>query len=136
MRKASEGFESESADGRYKLCIFEKLTLSVTNGSDLFFQIGLDQDYFSRHKQEIGIEGSWRSYFDLFHQALQSKQLSLHRQTDHFTREEVLVLQVHYPLMLGATIKGSFKLYQQNLQPRNTAQELLREMLFRLAERP
>ena len=91
-------------DDRYSLCIFQELLLTVTNGLDKMYQVTLDQAFLEAHREQINIEGSWCSYFDLLRQALDLKSLSLCR------GDRGLHLKIHYPLMAGATISGQMAL--------------------------
>ena len=54
-------------------------------------------DYLQHHRKQIGIQGSWEAYFTLFKQAAT---------TIDWCGE--LELEVFYPLMEGARIRGTF----------------------------
>jgi len=80
------------------------LTLSLTDGALAFHRLALTEPVLEKHRAKSGIEGTWTAYFALFKQALDAKAVA-------FTHEKQgLVLQVHYPLIAGARITGTFEL--------------------------
>ena len=106
--------------------------LTVTNGLDKLYQVDLDQDYLERHRLRTGIEGTWKSYFTLLKQALDNKFLSLTSQT---TKAKVIqiLLKVHYPLIVGARITGTFDLSEYEIRGRER-HEVLQTLLFKVTE--
>ena len=61
------------------------------------FEVEMSYDYLQHHRKQIGIQGSWEAYFTLFKQAAT---------TIDWCGE--LELEVFYPLMEGARIRGTF----------------------------
>ena len=106
--------------------------LTVTNGLDKLYQVDLDQDYLERHRLRTGIEGTWKSYFTLLKQALDNKFLSL---TSLTTKAKVIqiLLKVHYPLIVGAKITGTFDLSEYEIRGRER-HEVLQTLLFKVTE--
>ena len=82
-----------------------EFSLIRPNGPDKMFRIPLTQELMQDHRDNTGIEGTWTSYFQLLKQALDLKSLTL---TDE-------VLKIHYPLVVGAKVTGSFKLSEHEV---------------------
>ena len=82
------------------LTVDQEFSLVITNGLDKMFRIPLTQQLMQDHRDHTGIEGTWTAYFQLLKQALDLKSLTL-------TDEQ---LKIHYPLMVGAKITGTFNL--------------------------
>ena len=49
-------------------CRVTKLT--VTNGFDKMFMLELSYAFMRAHRTHLGIEGTWKAYFDLLKQAM------------------------------------------------------------------
>jgi hypothetical protein len=68
----------------------------------------IDEGYLDKHRLKTGIEGSWSSYFMLLKSAFESNSLSLQSEEDEEDGSKIILLKVHYPLMVGARITGTF----------------------------
>ena len=97
-----------------------EFSLIITNGLDKMFRIPLTQELMQDHRDNTGIEGTWTAYFQLLKQALNIKSLTL---TDE-------LLKIHYPLMVGAKVTGTFKLNEHEVLGRKR-HEILQQMLLR-----
>ncbi len=64
------------------------------------FKIPLTQELLQDHRDKTGIEGTWTAFFQLFKSALDQKSLTVTDDT----------LKIHYPLMIGAKVTGTFDL--------------------------
>ena len=85
----------------------ESMQMIVTNGLDRLFKVPLDIKILDNHRLKTGIEGTWTAYFSLLRQALDTKSLTF--QCLPSKKEEPdFLLKVHYPLMPGARITGTF----------------------------
>jgi hypothetical protein len=85
----------------------------------------LTEPVLERHRAKSGIEGSWTAYFSLFKQALDAKAVAFAHE------KQGLALLVHYPLIAGARITGTFELGQG--LPSATRREAIQTLLFKLA---
>ena len=47
-----------------------EISLIVTNGYDKLYRLVLSYEFMTKHRQKVGIEGSWQAYFDLLKQAI------------------------------------------------------------------
>ena len=56
------------------------------------------------HKLKTQIQGSWKSFFELFKKALDSKNLALRK------CQGGLMLNIQYPFMTDSSISGQIKL--------------------------
>ena len=83
------------------------------------FSIPLTLDTLQAHRDNSGIEGTWTAYFSLLKQSLDTLSLTL-------TEQE---FKVHYPLMVGAKVTGTFALDQFEVLGRKR-HEHLQKMLF------
>ena len=99
----------------------------------------MDQEYLDAHRAKTGIEGSWKSYFTLLKQALDTKSLTLiaapgKKKTQKFEMQNPdFVLKVHYPLMVGARITGTFTLSDFEVTGR-VRHETLQTLLFKTTQ--
>ncbi|CDW80250.1 UNKNOWN [Stylonychia lemnae] len=153
--------EDEEQDGKKlnKKRIDEDMSLFLTNGFDRLFKVDLSLEYLEQHREKTGIEGSWHSFFNLFKQALDSKSVSLksvdkqvikrldtntfnqnkykknqfHLNTETEVLKDCLILQIHYPLMIGARITGTFDMTDYEIKGRER-HEIIKDLLLNLAD--
>ena len=43
----------------------DEVSLIVTNGFDKLYRIELSYSFMARHRNKVGIEGTWKAYFEL-----------------------------------------------------------------------
>jgi hypothetical protein len=63
----------------------------------------LSYEYLQRHRSAIGIQGSWEAFFTLMKAGISS----LSKNEENPCAVE---FEIHYPLLEGAQIKGTFYL--------------------------
>ena len=129
------------------------MVLIVTNGLEKLYMVELTYEYMESHRQRTGIEGTWQSFFTLLKQAFDLKNINL-KELNENGQEECseedgfdlksknnrrfdknpfeggkMILQVHYPLSIGAKITGSLELNDFEVKGRER-HELIRQVMF------
>eukprot|EP00347_Sterkiella_histriomuscorum_P020346 403338161 len=157
--KKAYNSDSEEEQNLRQIQIQNTYSLIVTNGMDKLYKLPLIHEFMQQHRERTGIEGTWESFFVLFKNALEQKSLSLktlknqivihNNEDDNFLiqqhklkhkqqlllpleQQEQLILQLHYPLMIGAKITGTFELTQHEVKGRER-HEIIRDVLFDIA---
>ena len=100
------------------------LSLLLTNGLDKMFEIKLTYSYVSLHREDVGIQGSWDAYFSLLQNAVQSIKLT-----------ESGDMELYYPLMQGARIKGTLVLGSEHEIKGMARHERIQEMLIEFVKK-
>ena len=83
------------------------------------YELKLDYSYVSLHREDVGIQGSWDAYFSLLQNAVESIRLT-----------ESGDMELYYPLMQGARIKGTLVLGPEHEIKGMARHERIREMLI------
>ena len=110
----------EGQEERYIVSFMEDdggMQLCVTNGLDRLFMLPMDLHEMNKHRQKTGIEGSWQAYFSLLRQALDTSSLTL--ESEQVKDTHTFLLRIHYPLLPGACITGTFDLSPHEIRGRS-----------------
>lgn len=95
----------------------------------------MDEKFLNKHRSKMGIEGSWNSYFTLLKDAFEKKNIVLISEIDDdHDNEELIILKIHYPIMVGARIAGSFNLTNHEVKG-NSRQKIIAEILFKMIDK-
>jgi hypothetical protein len=78
----------------------------------------LNESLLNKHREKTGIEGTWQAYFSMLNQALDTKSLTFEMEEGKKGEELGFILRVHYPLMPGAKITGTFELTSYEVRGR------------------